>query len=112
MKNPIISHILCLKNKEAQALCKKHDSCLQETSVEDIASIEWNMLLLELEINAPEMMEMLYMLTNRSHDSGECDVVFVAAVILFKQNPKMSRLQYMIGLLLDQNRITNEVSKV
>lgn len=103
---------MCLINKEAQALCKKHDLCLQETSVEDIASIEWNMLLSELEVNAPVMMEVLYTLTNRSHDSGECDIVFVAAVILFKRNPNMSRLQYMLGLLLDQNRVTNEVSQV
>ncbi len=74
--------------------------------------VDWQEIASELRKNAPLLWIILNEVagtakkTKRNHD---CALSFLAAGLLFYRNQRLSRLQYIIGIILDNSGATDEV---
>lgn len=104
-----ISKIVAIIHSEARIVCGE-SSVLQKKSLADLKSIDFSEVLAELDERAPTLLRVLRAAAGcESNTDKGVTIVLVSACLFFSRNPKMSRLQCMIGLLLDYSHVTNEV---
>ncbi len=115
LRDAIVTEVLKNLENECKTLCRKQQSCLQHHGYTDVIDIAWHEILSEWQLLAPLFMQILLTVlkaNTKQPDKVECLAGFIGSSLLFGRCQRMSRVQYMIGVMLDNSGVTNEVSTV
>ena len=110
VKEAIIQHLLGTLNVECNKLCRKKQpsSLFRKIPIEKLAMFKWQEMVMELEQDAPLLLDIIHCLVARNdrrnkckvgaaHNPGICTAV---AVILKERNREMCGLQSFLSLLM------------
>ncbi len=110
------ANVISLLNVSAEIknLCRRSRCSLERKDNASLQNIDWSELASELKEKAPTLW--LFLLTvvganKKTNSSHDCALSFLAACLLFYRNQRLSRAQYIIGLILDSSGATDEVGK-
>ena len=114
--------------KEIKSICsKKVNSVLRETSADIVSSFSWELLVKEIEVNAPTLLSLLHACVdvkrrqrkhksvpssrkNKSRIPSNTAIIGVCAgIILRNANHHMNLVQRLVSLILDNNHSSKQV---
>lgn len=117
-----LHQLVCSRlSSECTALCGNKDpSVLQMKTTDDLATIDWNVVIQEWQQRSTLLYSVLQAVAAKVHvkakeeSPGEAArhqpcIGLAGSVLLFHRNPKMCRLQLAIGMVLDKGGTTDEV---
>jgi hypothetical protein len=113
LREAVEDEILKKLDGECRTVCRNNQSCLQQHGYTDVIDIAWHEVLSEWQLLAPLFLRILLTVlkaNNKHADKVECLAGFIGSSLLFGRCQRMSRVQYMIGVMLDNCGVTNEVS--
>jgi hypothetical protein len=98
-------------SNEMKSICKNANSNLQCKDYSALQCIKWSEIANELKQYAPTVWMTFNILVNaeKKVKNHECVLSFIMAILLFHRNQRMSRIQHMLGLVLDNSGTTDEV---
>jgi hypothetical protein len=110
MKECIVQKVLT----EATNLCRRSHSLLQGSDYAALQSINWREICVELQQKAPTLYVLLGTIlgieeSQNLNDNDACSLAFISSILLFKRCQRVSRVQYMFGLVIDQCGATDEI---
>jgi hypothetical protein len=102
---------------EITTLCGQSNCALQCKDYFALQSIDWHEIYAELHQKAPTLCQLLSTIlgtdeTQNLDEHDVCSLSFISSVLLFKRCQRVSRVQYMIGLVLDHCGATDEVISI
>lgn len=114
LREAIVIEVLSAVDNECRLLCRKHQSCLQQTGITDLQDISFHEIIEEWQQLAPlflSILQTVLKVVKKTTDKSETLTGFLGSALLYGRSQRMSRVPYMLGLTLDGGGATNEVSE-
>ena len=93
-------------------LCRRNTSLLENKAYAYLNEIKWTEIAEDLKRCCPTWWAILAAVVgegNKSPNDHESIMCFSSAILIFHRSQRMSRIQHVLGLILDNSGITDEV---